>query len=213
MKNFYRPQTKLREGNVFTPLCHSVHRGRGLCPSMHHRSHDLGVSVQWGGLCPVGVSVQGDSLQVGLCPGGLCPGGSLSGGLCQGGLCPGGSLSRGISVQEGSLLGRRPYGNEQVVRILLECILVPKIFAWLLSFSYFWVKLKFICTWKRSLNWSVKSNIPSELCQVTRRKLLSGRDRKIKILTSQVQPFRCDESLKCNSYTSWYCSLVPQVSC
>ena len=27
----YRPQTKLREGNIFTPVGHSVHRG-GLCP-------------------------------------------------------------------------------------------------------------------------------------------------------------------------------------
>ena len=26
---FYRSQTKLREGNVFTPVCHSVHRERG----------------------------------------------------------------------------------------------------------------------------------------------------------------------------------------
>ena len=47
-----------------------------------------------------------------LCPGGLCPGGSLSrgvfvqGGFCPGDLCPGGSLSRGslsrqVSVWEG----------------------------------------------------------------------------------------------------------------
>ena len=28
---FYRPQTKLREGNVFTPVCDSVYRGRGGC--------------------------------------------------------------------------------------------------------------------------------------------------------------------------------------
>ena len=195
MKNFYRPQTKLREDNVFTPLCHSVQRGQVSVPACT-TGH-----MTWGSLSSGGVFVQWGSLSRGTLSrwvsvqGGLCPGGSLSGGLCPGGLCPGGSLSRGISVQEGSLLGRPPYGNEQVVRILLECILVPKIFAWLLSFSYFWVKLKFICTWKRSLNWSVKSNIPSELCQVTRRKLLSGRDRKIKILTSQVQPFRCGESL------------------
>ena len=27
-KNFYRPPTKLREGNVFTGVCHSV-QGRG----------------------------------------------------------------------------------------------------------------------------------------------------------------------------------------
>ena len=68
--------------------------GGGLCPSMHHRSHDQGV------LCPGGVSVQGRvsvqggvSVQGVLCPGGFCPGGSLSGGLC-----PGGSLSREVSV-------------------------------------------------------------------------------------------------------------------
>ena len=68
---------------------------------MHHRSHD------WGGLCPG----EGD-----LCPGegGLCPGGVS----IQGDPCPGGSLSRG------SLLGRPPYGNERVVRILQECIFV-----------------------------------------------------------------------------------------
>ena len=27
--HFYRPQTKLREGNVLTPVSHSVHRGMG----------------------------------------------------------------------------------------------------------------------------------------------------------------------------------------
>ena len=48
----------------------------GLCPSMHHRSHDWGVSVQ-------GVLVGG---WVGLCPGGY--------------LSMVGSLSRGISVRE-----------------------------------------------------------------------------------------------------------------
>ena len=39
----------LGQGNVFTPVCHSVHRG-GHCPSMHHRSHGRGVSVQGGSL-------------------------------------------------------------------------------------------------------------------------------------------------------------------
>ena len=78
----------LGQGNVFTPVCHSVHRGR--------------VSV-WV------ISVQG-------------------------GLCPGGSLSRWVSVQEDLCLGGLcsgspchrdpPYGKEQVVGILLECILV-----------------------------------------------------------------------------------------
>ena len=28
----YHPQTKLREGNVFTPVCHSVHRGKVYTP-------------------------------------------------------------------------------------------------------------------------------------------------------------------------------------
>ena len=27
---------------VFTPVCHSVHGGGGLCPIMHHRAHDQG---------------------------------------------------------------------------------------------------------------------------------------------------------------------------
>ena len=95
---------KLRQSNVFTRVCDSVHEGRGslsqdapqvtwpevcpggLCPSIHHGSHNQGVSVHR-------VSVQG----WGLCPPGLCPGlGSLSrvGVSVQGGLCPG-----GISVQ------------------------------------------------------------------------------------------------------------------
>ena len=43
--NFYRPQTKLREGNVFTPVCDSVHGGGG-------RSLSKGVS---GGLWEVSV--------------------------------------------------------------------------------------------------------------------------------------------------------------
>ena len=62
--------------------------------------------------------------QVSVCPlsrrGGLrlCPGG-----LCPGGLCPGGSLSRGTLSRGISVRDHPPYGNEQVVRILLECIL------------------------------------------------------------------------------------------
>ena len=64
---YYRPQTKLREGNVFTPVCDSVHRG--------------GVSV-WGGLCREG-SLSGGLYPGGLCLGGLCPvsRGSLYGGV------------------------------------------------------------------------------------------------------------------------------------
>ena len=91
-------------------------------------------------LCPGG----------GICPVGLCPEGSLSRGISvQWGLCPEGSLSngslcslsspvsvQGVSVQEGvsvqvvSIQGDPAiwlYGTEQVVCILLECILVDKI--------------------------------------------------------------------------------------
>ena len=92
-------------------ISHSVHGG--LCPSMHHRSRDwglsvqggVGVSVQQGGQCPGGESLSssGVSVQEGdLCPGvlcleGLCPVGFLSGegrslsgggGLCWG-VCQG----------------------------------------------------------------------------------------------------------------------------
>ena len=48
----------MEQGNVFTPVCHSVHRGWGWLPSMHHRSHDQGVCLQWG-LHPQGVCIQG----------------------------------------------------------------------------------------------------------------------------------------------------------
>ena len=127
--------TKLREGNVFTPVCDSVHRG----------------SLSWGDLFPGGVCLEGSLNRWVLCTGGwyLSRGGSLSrrvsvqGGLCtEGGLCPGeslyrgrslsrGSLSRGglctgglWSLSGGSLSGRPPYGNVRALRILLECILV-----------------------------------------------------------------------------------------
>ena len=35
---FYRPQTKLRKGNVFTPVCQSFCLQRGVCP-VHARIH------------------------------------------------------------------------------------------------------------------------------------------------------------------------------
>ena len=80
----------LEQGNVFTGVCLST--ARGLCPSMHHRSHDRGVSIQ-GGLCPRGAH--------------LCPGGSLF----REGLCPGRVSVQGQSRSRGgggglSLSGR-----------------------------------------------------------------------------------------------------------
>ena len=69
----------------------------GLCPSMHHRSHDQGV----------------------------CPGGSLSRRVSvQRGLCPDGSLSRGSLCQGDPQTENPLYSNAWVVCILLECILV-----------------------------------------------------------------------------------------
>ena len=91
---------KLREGNVFTPVCHSVHR-RGLCP---------------GGSLSRGLSVQRGFLSKGL---------SVKGGLCPEGV----SVQRGVSVQGDLCQGDPPYGNVQAVSILLECIFVCYIFC------------------------------------------------------------------------------------
>ena len=115
---FLPPATKLRQGNIFTGVCHSVHMGGevNLCTSIHHRYHDQGVPVQGVSVpaCITGHMTGG--LSGGLCPGGegsLSRGVSMQGGLCQGGLCLG-----GISVRE-----TLPtlYGNERAVSILLEC--------------------------------------------------------------------------------------------
>ena len=82
---------------MFLHLCVILFTRGGLCPSMHHRSHDQG----------------------GVCPGGFCLRGFLSGR----------SLSSWVSVQGVSVWGvsvreSPPYGNERVVCILLEYILV-----------------------------------------------------------------------------------------
>ena len=86
----------------------------GLCPNMHHRSHDQGGSLSRG------LSVCGGCLSWGVCvQGRFCLGVSV-----QGGLCHGGSQSRGLCGEEGLRQRDPPYGNEQAVCILLECILV-----------------------------------------------------------------------------------------
>ena len=82
---------------------------RGLCPSMHQRSHDHGslsrrVSVPLSRGVPVqGVSVQGGGSGIYVW-GSLSRGRSLSGGLCPGGLCLGVSI-QGVSVQGISVQG------------------------------------------------------------------------------------------------------------
>ena len=92
---FTARKRSLGQGNVFTPVCHSVHRG----------SLSGGGEVCPGGLCLGGSPAGGRvSVQGGLCPGVVSAqgGGSVCpGGLCLGGLCPEGSLPRGISVQGG----------------------------------------------------------------------------------------------------------------
>ena len=40
--SFYRPKTKLWEGNVFTPVCHSVHRAEGVYLSACWDTHTPG---------------------------------------------------------------------------------------------------------------------------------------------------------------------------
>ena len=39
---FTAHERSLGQGNVFTPVYHSVHGGGGWLPSMYHRSHDQG---------------------------------------------------------------------------------------------------------------------------------------------------------------------------
>ena len=95
------PATKLRQGNVFTPVVLLFGGGEGVSVQGSLSSGDLcpvGVSVQWG-FCPVGVSVQGVSIWGDLCP----EGGPSRGG---GGLCPGWYLSMGVSVKGITLSGR-----------------------------------------------------------------------------------------------------------
>ena len=102
------PATKLRQSNVFTPVCDSVHRG--------------GLGLCLGGL-PSGVSVQGVSVR-----GSLFLGSLSRGCLCPGGLCPGVSV-HGVSVWGVIPTETPPYGNMRAVSILLKCILVSEIFC------------------------------------------------------------------------------------
>ena len=108
---------KLRQGNVFTPVCDSVHKGVSVQGgvsvggvsvrrSLSRGSLSRRVSVQGSRSLSrslsrgVSVPVQGVSVQGGLCtcPGGLCPGGSLSGGSLSWGLSQA-DICVGVSVQ------------------------------------------------------------------------------------------------------------------
>ena len=104
----------LWQGNAFTPVCNSVHRGRGLYPgagsflsrgfvskgwSLSRWSLSRWVSVQR--VSVQGIFVQGISVQGGLCQRGVSVRGDVyvQGSLCPVSLCTGGSLSRVISVE------------------------------------------------------------------------------------------------------------------
>ena len=104
---YLQPATKLRQGNVFTPVCHSVHRGGWVSVPACTTGHMTGGGVLSGG-----------SLTAGLCLGGLCPGRSLFRGLCPVHLCPVGSLSRRVSIWRGICPGGSPSGGSLLGRPL-----------------------------------------------------------------------------------------------
>ena len=94
-----RPQRKLREGDVFTSVCDSVHRGACMAGGVSGGAYMTG-----GGLYGMGHVWQGRCVWQGaICGKGAC----MAGGTC----------GRGVCVQE-----KRPL--KRAVRILLECILV-----------------------------------------------------------------------------------------
>ena len=101
----YARKRSLGQGNIFTPVCHSVHRGRVV--SQH--------ALQQGGGIPACLAAGGSG------PGGSAPGGCL----VQGGL-----LLRGVCSGGGCLVETPPRRLLlQAVRILLECILVVMVVA------------------------------------------------------------------------------------
>ena len=131
------PQTKLREGNVFTPVCQSFcsQERDGVSAWCHFLSGCLVPCSFWRGR---------GSFVLGICVwgGGLCPGGSLSRGV-SGGLCQGDLPRRNMVPDREQIENpwtktpwQKPpwteppppfYGKAETVRILLECILVVQI--------------------------------------------------------------------------------------
>ena len=113
----YRPQTKLQEGYVFTPVFHSVLRGA----CMVARGHVV-VARQVGmcGCQRACVVARGCAWLWGACV--------VAEGVCGGGVCvvPGACMVPGGHVcWQGGMCGIRwDTVNERAVRILLECILV-----------------------------------------------------------------------------------------
>ena len=125
---FTARKRSLGQGNIFTPVCHSVHRGGmrgcsgGACMVA---SEGVRAWLLWGHGCSWGCAwlLQGACM---VALGGMC---GCSGWACM--VAPGGHvwlLRRG----GGGACNTTRYGdtiNERVVRILLECILVRKYFC------------------------------------------------------------------------------------
>ena len=125
----YRPQTKFGQGNIFTPVCHSVHRG-GVCGCSGGHAWLLrgGVHGCSGGVCMVAPGGHAWLLQ-GACvvaPGGMR--GFIWGGMH--GFIQGGHAwfySGGHAWFFQFFRTQWDTVNERAVRILLECILVLNI--------------------------------------------------------------------------------------
>ena len=132
--NLLPPAMKLRVGNVFTPVCDSVHWGGGgsLWGSLSRGSLSMGVSVHR--VSVQGVSVQGISIQGGLCPGrgslSVSLWGSLSRGYLSSESLSRGSLSRGLCPRRGVPVREIPrtvtcgwyasYWNAFLLKVILE---------------------------------------------------------------------------------------------
>ena len=144
--HIYFPQTKLREGNVFTPVFHSVHRVCVcvcvcvfVCVCVPARiGQGVARGVYQGGVYPERVSIQRGVCLGGVCPGDVCSGRCLSRGCVPRGVFPGDVCLWECTPPEPR--GRHsPYSEADspphvrwrlkwVVRILQECILVLWVF-------------------------------------------------------------------------------------
>ena len=83
---YYRPQTKLREGNVFTCVCDSVHGGRCLVPGGLLLE---GGACSWVGVCSGGGAWSQEEGVPGPRGGVPAPGGEVPGGDPPDGFCCG----------------------------------------------------------------------------------------------------------------------------
>ena len=148
----YRPQRSCGQGNIFAPVCHSVHRG-GVYPSIHCRRYpSMPCSRSLGRGCAIPACIAGG---IPAClAAGLWGGGVLSQHALQevsqhalqqvsgaGGCYPSMHCRRYPSMPCSRSPGVcvRHMVNERPVRILLECILVFVYFSG--NFGKSWIHL------------------------------------------------------------------------